>query len=154
MTNIPHLPEVPSFDVLPIGEMIEVTKRLTVLLNEEVLFLEKMQVGKAGELQPEKLALTQVLEAQKRLIDTQPELIDDVPAFEREELKDTIEAFHTALQRNIRLVAVAKAVNQRVVQAVLDTLAEQQSTGAYTKAGVTANAPKSAGLSISLNQQI
>lgn len=154
MTNIPQLPEVISFDALPIGEMVEVTKRLTVLLNEEVMFLEKMQVGKAGELQPEKLALTQVLEAQKRLIDTQPELIDDVPAFEREELKRTIEAFHTALQRNIRLVAVAKAVNQRVVQAVLDTLAEQQSTGAYTKAGVTANAPKSSGLSISLNQQI
>lgn len=153
MTNLPLLPDVPSFDELPVGEMIEVTARLTDLLNQEVVLLEQMQVTRAGELQQEKMALTQVLEAQKKLIDAQPELIDAVPDAERDQLRHVVETFHTALQRNVRLVAVAKAVNQRVVQAVFDTLAEQQSTGAYTKAGMTASAPKG-GVSISLNQQI
>lgn len=153
MTNFPHLPEVQDFDSLPIDEMRQVTQRLTELLYQEVELLEQMQVGKAGELQPEKIALTQVLEAQKKLIDAQPELLDDVPDAERAMLRESIEDFNIALQRNVRLVAVAKAVNQRVVNAVLDTLAEQQSTGAYTKAGVTA-APAQQGVSISLNQQI
>lgn len=153
MINVPTLPDVQSFDALPIAEMIDVTARLTELLNQEVVLLEQMQVGKAGALQPEKIALTQVLEAQKKLIDTQPELLDEVPDHERALLRETVQDFHGALQRNVRLVAVAKAVNQRVVQAVLDTLSEQQSTGAYTKSGVTASAPQH-GVSISLNQQI
>ncbi len=153
MTRMPHLPEVSSFEVLPIEEMVQVTNRLTDLLNEEVLLLEQMNVTQAGELQAEKIALTQVLEAQKKLIDAQPEMIYEIDDETRDELRGSIEQFHTALQRNVRLVAVAKAVNQRVVQAVMDTLAEQQSTGAYTKAGVTAQAPQQA-VSISLNQQI
>lgn len=152
MTNT-YLPDVPSFDALPIEEMIEVTGRLTELLNQEVLLLEQMNVTQAGELQPEKIALTQVLEAQKRLIEMQPELIDEVSDDDRAALRGSIEVFNKALQRNVRLVAVAKAVNQRVVQAVLDALAEQQSTGAYTKSGVTAAAAPQ-GVSISLNQQI
>ncbi len=153
MSRIPQLPEVHNFDALPIGEMIDVTARLTELLNEEIAYLDAMQIVRAGELQPEKIALTQVLEAQKKLIDTQPELLEQISDAERLELRETILDFNTALQRNVALVAVAKAVNQRVVTAVLDTLAEQQSTGAYTKLGVTASSPQG-GMSISLNQQI
>jgi flagellar biosynthesis/type III secretory pathway chaperone len=140
-------------DALPVMEMVAVTQRLTDLLNEEVVLLEAMQISKAGELQAEKVSLTQVLEAQKRLMDHHPELIENVPDHEREALRESIEEFYIALQKNVRLVAVAKAVNQRVVQAVMDTLAEQQSTGAYTRAGVTATPPRH-GISLSLNQRV
>lgn len=156
MTNGPenYLPDVATaYAGVDVQELLTVTSRLTALLYEEVRLLDTMQIGEAGALQHEKEALTKVLEAQKKYIETQPEVMDEISDEERTELKGVVDAFDEALQQNVRLVAVAKAVNQRVVQAVLDTLAEQNSSGAYTKSGVATNAPKQ-GISITLNQQI
>ncbi len=148
------LPDVAqAFEGVDVAELIAVTTRLTDLLNEEVRLLDAMNITGAGALQAEKDALTRVLEAQKRYIESQPEVMDDITDEEREALTGVVDAFQWALQQNVRLVAVAKAVNQRVVQAIMDTVAEQNSTGAYTKAGITAGAPKQ-GISITLNQQI
>jgi len=149
-----ELPDVAvPYEGIDVHEMIVVTSRLTELLNQEVALLDAMKIGEAGKLQPEKEALTKVLEAQKKYIESQPEVMGDMTDDEREKLAIVVEEFNAALQRNVRLVAVAKAVNQRVVKAVMDTLAEQNATGTYTKAGVTINAPTQ-GISISLNQRI
>lgn len=149
-----YLPDVAQpFSGVDVGELIAVTTRLTDLLNEEVRLLDAMNITEAGALQPEKDALASVLEAQKKYIESQPEVMEGISEAEHDELAHVVDAFQEALQRNVRLVAVAKAVNQRVVQAIMDTVAEQNSTGAYTKAGITAGAPKQ-GISITLNQQI
>lgn len=149
-----YLPDVAQpFSGIDVGEMIAVTTRLTELLDEEVQLLDAMNITAAGALQPEKEALASVLEAQKKYIESQPEVMDALSDEDRDELAYVVDAFQESLQRNVRLMAVAKAVNQRVVQAIMDTVAEQNSTGAYTKAGITAGAPKQ-GISITLNEQI
>lgn len=138
---------------IDIEEMILVTRRLSELLREEVRLLQTMDITAAGALQPEKETLTKVLEMQKKHIELQPEAMEQIDAQDKARLGEVVADFQEALHQNIRLVAVAKVVNQRVVQAVMDTLAEQHTTGAYSKQGVTITAPKQ-GLSVTLNQQI
>lgn len=141
-----------AHDHLDVDEMIQVTERLTDLLYEEVALLEAMNISGAGQLQNEKIALTQVLESQKMMLEIHPELVDDISEQDRQALSLVAEDFVTALEHNIRMVAVAKTVNGKVVQAIMETLQEQNSLGVYTKSGVTAAPPQHA-ISLTLNQQ-
>jgi hypothetical protein len=148
------LPEISAQPMmLDMDELTDVTKRLTDLLNTEVVLLEQMQVTKASELQPEKETLTKLLEAQKRMLVNNPDTARAASAESRETLTEAFGDLQTALHRNIRMVAIAREVNARVVKAISDTLTEQFSTGAYTKTGETSGGKPDA-ISITINQQI
>lgn len=139
-------------DALDVNELIEVTQRLTDLLHEEVALLDAMNISAAAQLQDEKLALTQVLESQKLMLEIHPEFMDEISDEKRHTLALVAEEFVEALEHNIRIVAVAKTVNAKVVQAIMETLQEQNSLGVYTKSGVPAAPPQYA-ISLTLNQQ-
>ena len=120
-TLLPQVTQAQAYAGIDVEELATVTARMTELLNQEVKLLEAMRITEAGSLQHEKLALTQVLEAQKKYIASQPEVMDELSTQDREFLGGVAREFNEALQRNVRLVAVAKAVNQRVVQAMYIT---------------------------------
>ncbi len=86
-----------AYDHLDVDEMIQVTERLTDLLYEEVALLEAMNIAGAGQLQNEKIALTQVLESQKMMLDIHPELVDEITDAERVTLSAVAEDFVVAL---------------------------------------------------------
>lgn len=148
---LPNRPALPVVESLSIHDLMDVTMQLKDILAKETDHLRQMKVKELGVLQQEKARLTKVLESYQALLRANPRALDELNDGEREDLGIEIEEFTRIVDDNYRRVAVARAVNQRIVQAILDVVAEQQHAGTYTKQGMSA-APNMA-LSFNLNQK-
>ncbi len=153
MENELVLPELQMTDAIVIHEVMAVTSRLADVLRRESDFLKQMNIGEAGKLQDEKIKLTAWLEAQKKLIAIRPELRDQISPQEREELEAIIEDFTDAMEENFRQVSIARVVNQKVVQAITESMREQQQLNTYNAYGTNTSRMSSAALSYNLNQK-
>lgn len=147
----PHeLPKVVPAEALNIRDLLDTTVRLKAILAKETEQLKAMKVKELGVLQQEKARLTKLLESYQALLKSNPKALGEMDEATREELGIEMEEFARIVDENYRRVAVARAVNQRIVQAILDVVTEQQHAGTYTKQGVAAT-PNMA-LSFNLNQ--
>lgn len=145
-------PQQPPLTDIDVYELISVTAKLTDILERETAHLKQMEVKELAKLQDEKLKLTKILESYKTLIAKRPELIRALDPASREELADLTEEFNHALAENLRRTAVARAVNQRIVQAIMDVVTENKHAGTYNKYGSTA-APADLAVSFNLNER-
>jgi hypothetical protein len=149
----PFNPEamVMTFDA---EEMMAVVVRLAEILEQESTMIMKMNTNSMGQLHPEKLRYTQMLESYQALLRARPDIIEDLPDEVRDRLLNVIAGFSSIMEHNFRQVAAAKIVNQRVVQAITDSIAGQQHLTVYNKTGnhFYAGAQQS-GISINLNQK-
>lgn len=152
MRNLRMPPVAPPPADMDVYELITVTAELMAVLEREIEFLKKMQINEVGKLQEEKQALTKRMEQFRAVIAARPELIRALDEASRDELAEITEAFHYVLAENLRRTAVARAVNQRVVQAITEVVTEKQHVGTYTKYGTSA-APSDLSVSFNLNQQ-
>lgn len=149
-----HLPEQPAQPVLDMDmyELITVTARLKDVLIQETEYLKTMQVRELGKLQDEKQKLTKLLESYQQMLAARPELIQALDESSREELGELTEAFSRAVSENLQRTAVARAVNQRVVSAIMEVVTEQHHAGTYNRYGSSA-APTDMSISFNLNQK-
>ena len=150
-TQIRNLPKATPIQSLDVHELLDVTIKLKDILAKETQQLKQMKVKELGLLQQEKTRLTKLMESYQALLKAKPDALGELDEATREELGIEMEEFTRVVDENYRRVAVARAVNQRVVQAILDVVTEQQHAGTYTKRGISAS-PNMA-LSINLNQQ-
>lgn len=135
-------------------EFIAVAVRMAEILNEETELLAHMNVRGMANMHQEKLKLTQILEAYQSLLRARPDIIEDVPTEVRERLIYVVTHFGKIMEHNFRHVAAARSVNQTVVKAITDSIAEQQHLTVYTKNGGQFRAgAHMSGVSINLNQQ-
>jgi hypothetical protein len=140
-----------AFDV---KELMSVAIRLAEILDEETSLLAKMDIAGLAKLHPEKLRLTQMLEMYQALIKANPAVMEDVPDDMRQKLVQVIAAFGQVMEHNFRQVTTAKIVNQKVVQAITDSIAEQQQLTVYNKSGGQLRyGAQTSGVSINLNQK-
>lgn len=137
---------------IDVYELITVTARLKDLLVRETAHLKAMEIKEIGRLQEEKQKLTKTMEAYQKLIKARPELVRALDEDSRAELAELTEAFSKAVAENMQRTAVARAVNQRVVQAITDVVTENQHAGTYTKYG-TNTAPSGLAVSFNLNER-
>lgn len=145
------LPKTPMNSTLDVRDLLLVTSRLKDILTAETEQLKQMKVKELGHLQHEKQKLTKLLESYQMLIKSNPGLLDTLDEETREDLAYQGAEFTRVVEENFRHVSVARAINQRIVQAILDVVSERDHAGTYSKRGMT-TAPNMA-LSFNLNQK-
>ena len=138
---------------LDIKAVITVTARLAQLLAEEVDLLADMKVSKIEALQSEKIFLTNALEAQRRLINKHPNLLETIPSQDKHDLQEMADVFNDILEENHRKLLLARNINHQIVQAITSVVKEHSLSKTYDGQGITGVAPYET-LSVTLNQTI
>jgi hypothetical protein len=138
---------------LKIQDVITLTARLAQLLAEEVDLLGEMKVPQIEALQREKLFLVGALEAQRKLIDRNPQIMETIPSQDKKDLQEVVEVFNDILEENHRKLLMAKEINHKIVQAITDVVKQSTRSKVYDGKGTTAQAPYET-LSVTLNKTI
>lgn len=138
---------------LKIKDTIMLTARLSQLLAEEVDLLTEMKVSKIESLQQEKLFITSALEAQRKLVDKHPHLLETIPSQDKRDLQEVVNVFNDILEENHRKLLVAREINHKVVQAITAVVRETSMSRVYDGKGATGNAAY-ATLSVTLNKKV
>ena len=146
-----ELPKVVAAQRITIDDVLSATISLKEILAKETESLRTMKIKELSHLQQEKERLTKLLESYQAILRKNPKALGEMSEEVREDFEIEMEEFVQVVDDNYRRVAVARAVNQRIVQAILDVVTEQQHAGTYTKRGTSA-APNIA-LSFNLNHQ-
>lgn len=140
-------PEIKAQDV------ITLTARLAQLLAEEVDLLGEMKVSKIEALQQEKLFLINALDAQRKLINKHPGLVETIPSQDKHDLEEVVEVFNNILEENHRKLLLAREVNHKIVEAITDVVKQNTLSRVYDGKGYTGTAPFET-LSVTLNKTI
>jgi flagellar biosynthesis/type III secretory pathway chaperone len=122
------------------------------LLIEESTLLAERRYGELSRLHEEKVSLSKQLESFQTMIEKNPALVKEAEPNAREELILLTDELAQQVQDNFRQVAAAKAVNHRVMQAIMDVLSDDQRALTYTRDGM-AHSANDLALSINLNQK-
>lgn len=151
-----HLHELPHIDV-PVGgmdldDLMDVTARLADVLEEETRYLRRMELDAMSKLQAKKLELTLVLEGYQKLLKAEPDLLKSADAEKLAQFAELSEELTEIMEENFRRTAVARAVNQRVVNTIMETMSESSRPGTYNRAG-TSNLKQDMALSFNLNHK-
>lgn len=142
--------EAPNFKM---QDVITLTARLAQLLAEEVDLLGDMKVKRIEALQQEKIFLTNALDAQRKLIERHPYMMDTIPSRDKKDLEEVAAVFENILEENHRKLLMAKEINHKVVQAITDVVKETTQSRTYNGSGYTGMAAFNT-LSVTLNKTI
>lgn len=154
LTSLQPQGVAPALLTFNVEELMAVSIRLAEIMDEESKLLAAMDINGMAKLHPEKLKLTQILESYQAFLRAQPDVMENVSSDMREKLLKVIIGFGQVMEHNFRQVTTAKVVNHKVVQAITDSLAEQQHLTVYNKAGQHFRAgAQMSGVSINLNQK-
>jgi flagellar biosynthesis/type III secretory pathway chaperone len=151
----PHahqLPNAAARAAMSVNDLMHTTLRLSDLLAEESELIEAMRYKDLARLHEEKLKLTSALENYQRLLASDPDFIRDADPRTREELLLRADDLAFNVEENFRKISVVRAVNGRVMQAIMDVMGEQHRPGTYGPKGV-ANQMGDLALSMNLNQR-
>ena len=139
-------------------DLIVVAGRLITLVTEETRLLESYQANDISQLQDEKARLSRVYVGLVRDLSRDPELLAAVEKAVREELTEVLHRFETAAEANTNALNTARAANERVMRAIVDAAAAQQTTVAgYSRNGTIAAPSRTATqrpVSMTVNQRL
>ena len=147
-----QLPAAAATHAMSVNDLMNATMRLSDILNEEAELLSAMRYGEIGALQDEKVRLSKLLESYQQLMASDPNFVKNADEKTREELLLLTDDLAFGVEENFRKVATARAVNQRVMQAIMDVMTEQQRPSTYGRDGQSAQGADMA-LSINLNEK-
>ncbi len=150
MSSMATVTEAPNFKM---QDVITLTARLAQLLAEEVDLLGDMKVKKIEALQQEKIFLTNALDAQRKLIERHPYMMDTIPSRDKKDLEEVAAVFENILEENHRKLLMAKEINHKVVQAITDVVKETTQSRTYNGNGFAGMAAFNT-LSVTLNKTI
>jgi flagellar biosynthesis/type III secretory pathway chaperone len=146
------MPSADARKAMNINELMHATLRLSDLMAEEATMLDTHRYGDIAKLQEEKLRLTGLLESYQHVMATDPNFLKSIDGETREELLLRTDDLAYNVEDTFRKVSVARAVNQRILQAIRDVMSEQHSPGVYGRNGA-ASLSGDVALSMNLNQQ-
>ena len=148
------LQETPNAAItLRAQDLVTLTARLAQILAEEVDLLSEMRISKIEALQEEKIFLTNALEAYRKMLDKQPNLVETIPSQDKKDLQEVFDVFSNILEENHRKLRMAKEVNHKIVQAITAVVKETAVSQSYSDGGLRGAAPFET-LSVTLNQTI
>ncbi len=150
MHELPHI-EVPAhgFDL---EELMDATARLADLLEEETHALQAMELDAVAKLHAKKLEITQLLESYQKQLKVNPDMLKGSGAGKLEEFSKLADDLTEVMEENFRRTAVARAVNQRIMQTIIETVSEHNRPGTYNRYGNSA-LQQDLSLSLNLNQK-
>jgi flagellar biosynthesis/type III secretory pathway chaperone len=148
--------ELPHIEVPPGGmdldDLMDVTARLADVLEQETTYLRTMEVDALAKLHAKKTELMLMLEAYQRLLKSQPDFLKSAGAEKLAQFAELSEDLTAVVEENFRRTAVARAVNQRVVNTIIETMSEHNRPGTYNRYG-NSNLKQDMSLSFNLNHK-
>ena len=129
-------PSPPMTEPSPIGELIDLTERLTEVMTREVALLDAMRPSEIGPLQSQKATLSAAYASAVGVMSNDAALVDEADPDTRDALTRATARLKQTMVDNLRAIDVAKTFNQRLIRALGEAVAESRpSTNAYTAAG-------------------
>lgn len=150
--NAHLLPNAAARASMSVNELMHATLRLSDILAEESEHIDAMRYHELPKLNEEKVRLLSLLENYQRVMAADPSFIRTADERTREELLLRTDDLAFNVEENFRKVSVTRAVNSRVMQAIMDVMNDQQRPSTYGPKGVAASA-SDLGLSMNLNQR-
>ncbi len=151
-TQLPHI-EVPPGG-MDIDELMDVTAKLADILEEETRCLRAMEIEALAKLHAKKVELTLMLEMYQKMIKQNPALLKKTDAAKLEEFAALSDDLTLVVEENFRRTAVARAVNQRVMQTIIETISEQHRPATYNRRGTAGGTkPQDIPMPLNLNQK-
>ncbi|MES2984046.1 MAG: hypothetical protein V4735_02535 [Pseudomonadota bacterium] len=147
-----RLPTAAVMATLNIDELMNATLRLSDILAEETAMLVEMRFNDLPKTHEEKVKLTRLLEQYQNRMASDPSFMNGADEKTREELLMLADDLAYNVEENFRRTAVARAVNERVMQAIMDVLGEKHRPGTYGANGQS-NHSHDLALSLNLNQK-
>jgi hypothetical protein len=139
-----------------VERLIFVTARLIDVMNRELEFLKSMQPQEIRELQVEKEDLARTYERCISEIKANPELLDQCDPTLKSRLEEVTATFNATLVENERSLRAVMSVSERLLNVIVDAIAEKQSGAAYSSTGIYGNGAKgpSQPLPFAVNQSL
>ena len=110
-----------------VERVLNVSQQLTDVIRRESELLENNQSLRIGELQEEKIRLSNEYAMDIQAISLRKELIDRAPAEKIGHLKTAMSTLNAALERNGILLGAAKSVSERILKSVAESVNEHKS---------------------------
>ena len=138
-----------------VERVLSVSEQLTDVIRRESELLESNQPLSIGELQEEKIRLSNEYAMDIQAISLRKELIDRAPAEKINRLKTAMTTLNTALERNGNLLLAAKSVSERILKSVADTVNEHKAPSlGYGRNAAMTNKTASRGAAIALDSRV
>ena len=139
-----------------IERLIFVTARLIDVMNRELEFLKNMQPQEIRDLQVEKEDLAQAYERCIAGIKANPGLVTQCGATAKRRLEEVTDTFNATLAENERSLRAVKSVSERLLNVIVNAVAEKQSGAAYSPSGVIGSGAQGANqpLPFAVNQSL
>ncbi len=129
-----------------IGLLIDLTGRLTAIMNQEIELLRAMRASDIGALQEEKVKLATSYASIFQAVRKTPSMVKNAAPQLREALKQATARLKATLDDNLLAVHAAKDVNERLIRAISDAVTQTKAAApVYTATGSTAPAAAAAG---------
>lgn len=109
-----------------VERMLSVSQQLTDVICQETELLKTSQPLRIGELQKEKIRLSNEYAMDIQAISLRKELIDRAPAEKIGHLKAAMSKLNTALEHNSNMLGAAKSVSERILKSVADSMNEHK----------------------------
>jgi flagellar biosynthesis/type III secretory pathway chaperone len=137
-------------------EVLDVTQRLTTLLEREVELLKSLKPQEIRELQKPKTEMSATYERLIRQLREKAPSLANVDPKLKERVRQATVRFQIALADNERSIRAVKTVSERLMRAVVAAVAERKSgTPAYSRAGLAAGGAATAkSVSFAVNRQL
>lgn len=135
--NIKGTANPPATQSIKMQDVMTLTARLAQLLAEEADLLAAMKIKEIEKLQEEKIFLTNAIDAQRKLLEKSPHLLETIPSRDKHDMEGLIEVFNNILAENHRKLLLAKEVNHKIVSAIKEVVKEGTTSKTYSNDGVT-----------------
>lgn len=120
----------------PVENLTQITECLIDLMERENAFLANMQPQDIRDLQEEKTRLAGAYERGMEYLRKNPALLTEVTPRDKERLSAATRKFQETLAENERALRAVKTVSERLLNVIVNTLAEKQSNPVYSAGGV------------------
>ena len=108
--------------IFSFSELVDLTRRLGAIINEETNLLRQMKVSSIKDLQIEKHKIAALLENQQRALKGNPAARSALTEAEKETLRYIAGDFDAILQNYQRELFKAQQVNQLIIDRINDTV--------------------------------
>ncbi|MFC7291809.1 flagellar basal-body protein FlbY [Hirschia litorea] len=124
-------------------QLIAITQRLSTLISEEIVAHQENRLDATSQDWAEKEKLAHAYRIEIANIRANPTLLAEASQAQKEELKNTVEAFRELSERHANALLASKEVTEGLVRALTEEVATSRAAPAgYGRAGTVAQ-PKS-----------
>jgi hypothetical protein len=127
--------EIPE---LNITDMMNVIKRLCVILKEEIAFIKEMKLGELHKFHEEKIKLTSVMEGYKDILKNNPTIVRSIPKATLDKIKKVNDEFEEMLSNEYEeQLLKAQKVHSIIMDALKKVLDDHgKKSSGYNKHGM------------------